>query len=83
MVHVRNTAQFYRLQYPALVPKYALTEFNDLVANTSLSMPVVKYPRKGRPRRSRFISKREIAITRHKRKFREKAALQSEIVSIY
>ena len=45
-------------------------------------MPVVKYPRKGRPRRSRFISKREIAIMRHKRKFREKSALQSDIVNI-
>ena len=68
LVHPRNSGKHYKSQYPSNLPLYPSPNFNDLVGDKRLRMPVVKFPRRGRSRKARFISSREQGIQRAKKK---------------
>ena len=71
LVHQRDQMPYYKAQYPSLLPEYADTSFNKLQANENIYLPVIPYLRKGRSKKSRYISKREQCITNTKRKLKE------------
>ena len=70
LVHQRDQMPYYKAQYPSLLPEYADTSFNKLQANENIYFPVIPYLRKGRPKKSRYISKREQCVTNTKRKLK-------------
>ena len=71
-VHVRDTMIYYRSQYPLSLPSYPHTSFNDLRTEDNIFLPVIASIRRGRPRKSRFISFREQQITKAKKKLKRK-----------
>ena len=72
LVHPRDQMQYYKAQYPSLLPEYPDTSFNNLQANENIYLPVIPNLRRGRPRKSRYISKREECISNTKRKLKGK-----------
>ena len=71
-VHIRDTLGYYKSQYPDSLPEYPSTNFNKLRGHENIFLPVVSSKRRGRPKRNRFISRREKAITRAKNSMKRK-----------
>ena len=71
-VHNRDTLAFYKSQYPTSLPEYPSTSFNELRADNLIYMPVITSIRRGRPRKNRFVSVREKAVVKHKRRLKRK-----------
>ena len=80
-VHNRHTMQYYKSQYPVDLPEYRVPSFNQLTADEGLYLPVVNSVRKGRPAKNRFISPRESAITKAKKKLKRKNFTKSKTLT--